>query len=419
RVPDNLVLINENQILEEIIVDYDAVITMWSTAFLDAIALNMPLMLIGGFDSDDVFDIRTNRVQDAYDELAESGVLVDFRDIMDKPLEFKPVSTDFQKKELINFDKPCSPFVVDLFETVNNKLIIPDLRYAGFFEVTYRDIAKTLDEIKLYDMHSAEYLRWKETYTKFNELMQEYVYINRCMGNIFDLSDMTAVMENCKVGDSIDVEKLLADKFAEIEDSFYNNLANIEKAKEDKILFDFYCDWLYRKGRLAEIANFEGTHDEVQEEIEYYTAIHCLKLGRQGKAIQHITQYLTCLVAKNKKAELLKEKRMYDYTKPFLDVKHRFSFIKYLCENKKVEELELLNFTVLQRDPMTAYLKMKMYNGLGDYEKAVEIYDTLVNSPNSQPSISKIIAKNLFTNKVEIEYNYANKNLVKSNDTEK
>jgi hypothetical protein len=62
---------------------------------------------------------------------------------------------------------------------------------------------------------------------------------------------------------------------------------------------------------------------------------------------------------------------------------------------------------------------MKLYNELGDYEKAVEIYDTLVNSPNSQPSISKIIAKNLFTNKVEIEYNYANKNLVKSNDTEK
>ena len=419
RVPENLILINENQILEEIIVNYDAVITMWSTAFLDAIALNMPLMLIGGFDSDDVFDIRTNRVKDAYDELAESGVLVDFRDIMDKPLEFRPVNTEFQKKELINYDKPCSPYVVDLFETVNNKLIIPDLRYAGFFEVGYKDIAKTLDEIKLYDLNSAKYLRWKETYTKFNELMQEYVYINRCMGNIFDLSAMTAVMENCKVGDSIDVEKVLADKFAEIEDAFYTDPANIEKAKEDKILFDFYCDWLYRKGRYTEIASFEGTHSEVQEELEYYSAVHALKLGMQGKAIRHITQYLTCIVAKNKKAELLKEKRMYDYISPFLGVTCRYSFIKHLCDNKKVEELELLNFTVLQRDPMTAYLKMKLYNELGDYEKALEIYETLANSPNIQPSFSKIIAKNLFTNKVEIEYNYANKHIIKSDDTDK
>ncbi|MBQ9517461.1 MAG: CDP-glycerol glycerophosphotransferase family protein [Eubacterium sp.] len=410
-VPDNLVLINEPLILEEILPQYDAMITMWSTAFIDAIAMNMPLMLIGGFDSDDVFDIRTNRVRDAYDELAESGVLVDFKDVMDKPLEFRPVDKTFIKKEFYNFDKPCSPYVVDIFEMVNKKLIIPNLRYTGFFKLDYLDFEKYLDTAKLYHYKSEEYRKWKKAYNKFNAVMQEKVYINRCMGNELDLSGCVEILENFDPYAGVGIGKLLNEKFDEIESDYFNNPANIEKAKKDKILLDFYFDWLFRNHRYLEIENFTYLHDEAKEDYEYYTAIRYLNMGRQSKAFEHITNYLGYILAKNKKAELLKEKRMYDYLKPFIGYTVRLNFIKYLYEHKKIEELMLLSFTVLDRDPLTAYYKMKALNEQGDYEKALEVYQKLIDSPETEPSTFKIFAEKVFANKVEIEYNYANEKL--------
>ncbi|MBE6719311.1 MAG: hypothetical protein E7571_01480 [Ruminococcaceae bacterium] len=411
HVPKNLVLINENFILEDILGDYDAMITMWSTAYIDAMAMNMPLMLIGGFDSDDVFDIRTNRVKDAYDELAGSGVLVDFRDLMDKPLEFRYVDEEFKKKEFVNNDEPCSPHIVDLFETVNQKLIIPNKRYAGFFEVGYEDYPKLLDNITLYDVDDEEYAEWQKKYATFNALMQEYVYIDRCMGNMLDLTECMQIMENCKVGDKTDIEKQLTKKYAEIEDRFFSDPATVEKTKEDKILLDFYFDWLYRHHRYSEIKKHPLPHLEAKEGYEYYTALHCLKLGRQSQAIEHITTYLGYIISKNGKTDLLKEKRMYDYLKPFVLGSIRYNFIKHLYENKKYDEIMLLDFSILKRDPLTVYYQMKVYNERGEYEKAAELYNKFIESPAGSKSVFKIFVKNVFTNKVEIEYNYSVENL--------
>ena len=411
RVPDNLVLINENYILEDILGDYDALITMWSTAFIDAMAMNMPLMLIGGFDSDDVFDIRTNRVRDAYDELAGSGVLVDFRDVMDKPLEFSYVDEDFKKREFVNNDEPCSPHIVDIFEMVYDKLIIPDKRYAGFFELGYQDFENYLDTAKLYNLKDKKYLAWKENFVKFNTLMQEYGYINRCMGNMLDLSECTAIMDNLKVGDKTDIAPLVEKKFAEIQHDFFTDPENIKKTEEDKILLDYYFDWLYKNHRFSEIEKYPMDNIEAKEAYEYYAALHCLKTGRQQKAIEHIANYLTFIVGKNGKTDLVREKRLYDYLKPFVANARRMSLLKYLYENKKYSELMLIDFSILKRDPLTVYYRMKVLNEREEYEKAREEYKEYIEKPALADGVFKLFVKNVFTNKVEIEYNYANNKL--------
>ena len=411
RIPENLILINEPHILEDILGDYDALITMWSTAFIDAMAMNMPLMLIGGFDSNDVFDIRTQRVQDAYDELADSGVLVDFRDVMDKPLEFRYVDEEFKKKEFVNNDEPCAPHIIDIFETIYDKLVIPDKRYAGFFEVGYENFDSFLDTVTLYDMNDESYLLWKQNYAQFNALMQEYVYINRCMGNMLDLSECTAIMENCKVGDKTDIAPLVEKKFIEIQRSFFTDPENIAKTKDDIILQDYYFDWLYQNHRFSEIEKYPTESIEAREGYEYYAALHCLKIGKRQKAIEHISNYLTYIVEKNGKTDLIREKRLFDYMKPFILNPNRLTLLKYLYENKKYSEIMLLGFQCLKRDPATVYYKMKALGDQGEYEHALDIYADYSEGSAPSDSIFNLIVKNLFTNKVEIEYNYVNEQI--------
>lgn len=406
-VPDNLVLINENYILEDILPEFDAMITMWSTAYIDAMAYNMPLMLIGGFDSDDVFDIRTNRVNDAYNVLKDSGVLVYFRELKDKKLEFKYVNDDFKKREFANFDKPCSPDIVDLFEKVNKELIIPDKRYTGFFETDIDGFDDMLNSTELYDVKDPDYRLWRKSYAAFNACMQEYVFINRCMGNMLDLSSCTEIMENLKVGEKIDINAALEKQYTEIENAFFTNEENIKKTESDMILLDFYYDWMYRNHKFAEMKENPLSKTKAKESFEYYSALHCLKSAQQKKAIEHITNYLGYIVAKNGKTDLLKEKRLYDYIKPFLTSTVRPAFIKHLYDNGKIDELMLLTFSVLVTDPLTVYYKMKALNERGEYEKAVEHYNAFAGKKAADNSLIKILMKNLFTNKVEIEYNYA------------
>ena len=411
HVPDNLVLINEALILEDILGDFDALITMWSTAFIDAMAMNMPLLLVGGFDSDDVFDIRTQRVQDAYDELAGSGVLYDFRELMDKPLEFSYVDEDFKKKEFVNNDEPCAPHIIDLFETIYDRLIIPDKRYAGFFEVGYQDFGKLLDTVKLYDMKNEKYLAWKKNYSEFNALMQEYVYINRCMGNMMDLSGCTEIMENLKVGDSTEIAPLVERRFTEIQREFFTDPENIKKTESDKILLDYYFDWLYKNNRFAEIEKYPMDNIEAQEAYEYYAACNDLKHGRKQKAIEHIANYLTFIIQKNGKTDLVREKRLYDYTKPFITGPNRLKLFTYLYDNGKYAELLLMDFSILKRDQLTTYYRMKVLNEQGEYQQARDVYAEYIENPAEPDGVFKLFVKNRFTNKVEIEYNYANEKL--------
>ena len=88
-------------------------ICTWSTAYLDAVVYHIPLLLIEGFDSVDVFDVRTQRINDAYDVLKKTGVLYHFSEVRDKKLDFKYVDDEYIENDIYKYDEPAAPRVVD------------------------------------------------------------------------------------------------------------------------------------------------------------------------------------------------------------------------------------------------------------------------------------------------------------------
>jgi len=133
ETPDNLVLLRESTILEELILDFDAMITMWSTAHLDAAALGMPLLLIEGLDSVDVFDVRAQRIAAAFEHLRATGCVVGWKDLRTGPCGFRYVSDDYTRDELHDASAPCAPRIVDLLERIEEALLRRGRTFAGTF----------------------------------------------------------------------------------------------------------------------------------------------------------------------------------------------------------------------------------------------------------------------------------------------
>ena len=196
-----------------------------------------------------------------------------------------------------------------------------------------------------------------------------------------------------------------------IQKEFFTDPVNIEKTREDRILLDYYFDWLYNNHRYSELMSYESDDREVYEAKEYYAAMHNLKHGTTQKAVEHIANYLTCIIEKGGKTDLIREKRLYDYMKPFFVGKRRMSLFKYLYDNKKYDEILMLDFSVLLHDPLATYYKFKILNERGEYRRIKEMYAEFIEKPETLDSVFKIFVKNVFTNKVEIEYNYANDKL--------
>ena len=408
NVPENLKLIQEPTVLEEILPEFDAMITMWSTAYIEAIALNMPLILIEGFDSKDVFDIRENRVQAAYDVLRNTGCVVNFKDLYNKKLEFKYVNEEFQQKEIYNYNHECSSEIVDLFELIDKKLILTNKRFKGFFQKTLKEFYNSLGEMKLFDKQEKEYKNWKKNYNKFNTFMQELVYINRCMGNKLDLTECVDLIEKKhQLMNKKDISDKLKERKEEIEFEFFADEDN--NVNENKILQDFYFDWLFRNKKYGTILKYDYDSIKSKESYEYYLARIYLKKGNLDRSFNHISNFLNIVADKKGSTELLKEKRLREYLKPFIIKSRRYKLIRYLYKNNYYNEILLLDFPSLRKDLLILYYKIKVLNKMGLYSEIVSLYEKFKNSTVSKKRNIKVFIKKVFANIVEKQYNYARK----------
>lgn len=378
-IPSNLHLMEESKILEDIVGEYDAMITTWSTSFLDAIILDLPIIFISGLDSVDVFSVRNNRVNDAYNHLMGTGCVYHYSELDDLTGKFHKVKKEFIEQEIYNYNEAPTNKIVECMEYIYMNVINKKKRFQNNFNYTMDEFYKVFDKIELVDINEESYSLKYRYEVMLNSLMQEYVYINRCMGNVLDLSPLvnyyTINVEEEKKGTDTETigyfRAMVSNEFEKIRDAFFIDRENASIIDENKILQDFYFDWLYEKGLYQEIKNYKGKL-VAEESREYYLAkIYLFK--NKYRAYTHLFNYIDFSL-KHAVKQLLKEEKMGTYLKPFRIGKNKYWFYFFLLKTRMYGVLNYFDQKSIEKNTITTWFKMKWLNDEKNYNDCISLY---------------------------------------------
>ncbi|HEY5506361.1 MAG TPA: DUF6716 putative glycosyltransferase [Coriobacteriia bacterium] len=258
--PDNLVLMREPSILEEVVLQHDAMITTWSTAHLDAVALGMPLLLIEGLDSVDAFDVRRQRVAAAYEHLRSTGCVVDWRRLQVGTCPFGWASAEYVAAEFYDIDAPCAPRVVELMEAVERRLLGRGRFPARGYQLSHLAFMERIDTLDSWELGSLDERQNRQYDRSLNSVAQQLAFEDRVLGGVLDLSGMLAMWDRRVTGgDGQGVDRALHDA-RELARSLKAQYfaAHPDLVASDAFVQDAYFDWLLDSGKRDELASYAG-----------------------------------------------------------------------------------------------------------------------------------------------------------------
>lgn len=344
--PENLVLLREATILEDILPDFDAVITMWSTAYLDAAMRNMPLMLISQLPSEEVMDVRVQRISEAYEQLQKTGCVVDYKDVLNGKLEFNYVNEEYLKNEAENAGKPAAPHIADILENIYKNWIVFNLRPYDVFQMNGTEFKENIQKIKTADASSAEYRQRRSFLNWFNGRMQDLAFLNRSMAKPFDYKPLMkywsffpsanfnkSKRKSLELKVKLDTEKIKMGYF---------NSKEIE-TETDGIRLDYYFDRLFVRKNYRKIKSFNNPN-VLPETRAYYTAMILLQEGRYKEAAKYYAEYYHISselnvkpVPKDRKVDLSQVPNgaeIEKFFKALFDMKE-YEIIKAMCDARR------------------------------------------------------------------------------------
>ncbi|MBD5115645.1 MAG: hypothetical protein HDT46_10705 [Ruminococcaceae bacterium] len=301
--PKNLILLKGATILEDIIADYDAVVTMWSTSYLDAAMRGMPVMLISRLPSEEVMDVRVQRIQEAYDRLEKTGCVVDYKEILEGKLEFHYVNEEYLKEETENVGRPCAPSIVDILEDIYKYWIVYGLRPYEVFQLNGKEFREKLPEIGTVKAKSLAYRRRRSFLRWFNERMQDLSFLNRAMAKPFNLEPLK------KYWYFFPPKKFKKNKRKRLEFKVKLTTETVKmkyfrpqtlKTETDPIRLDYYFDRLFRRKKYRQIKKCKNIHVYPETRAFYMSMIY-LKKGRYDDAAKEFADYCHITEALNVK----------------------------------------------------------------------------------------------------------------------
>jgi hypothetical protein len=289
--PDNLVLMREPSILEEILPSCDAMITTWSTAHLDAVALGMPLLLIGGLDSVDVFDVRRQRVAAAYAHLETTGCVVDRRDLLTGACPFGRVSAQYADEEFYDVTSVSAPRIVAIMEAIDTAVLRRGLALAGRFQLPCAEFMEQVGSLETREAGTVADRLDRRYFRAYNTVAQTLAFDDRTLGFALDLSGMLALWDRTFGSDASTAAvdgavrearasalRLKADYFA----------AHPDLVACDMFVQDAYFDWLLATGRRSELASYSGAVVAPQS-LAFDRGVAALRSGRLIRAARLLT----------------------------------------------------------------------------------------------------------------------------------
>lgn len=371
--PDNLILLKEATVLEDIILDFDAAITTWSTAYLDAALLGLPIILIDGLDSIDVYNVRNQRINAAYDRLRHSGCVVNYKDLYNNPLPFRLVDEKYLAEEIYEPHLPCVPRVLELLEYLYKELIVTDKRWKNIHQYTFQELVQHANHIPLIDVSSNEYRQRKRLFNETNKILQKFIFENRCMGQVLDISPIYDiwnynVTEETTKDEITDAIKTLRATTANINDKFF--MEHFDLVCKDRILQDYYFQWLFTNKKYQEILNY----DDIlicPESLYFYRAVILYKKHKYKLGTSYMAQFFE--ISNNKECkDLRKDMAISAYL--WKGRLGKYFILYYLDRYQAYEVIGSIDpqNVIYQRDIML-YYRVKSFIKRGMYQNAVEL----------------------------------------------
>ena len=378
-IPDNLVLIQERTILEEIVVEYDAMITTWSTAHLDAAALGLPLLLIGGLDSVDVFDVRKQRVAAAYDHLAATGCLGDWKDLQTGPCPFNYVSDEYIRSEFADIATPCAPRVASLLEAVDDVVLRKGRAFSGSFQLPYAEFMSGLGDLVTRPAASTENRLSRRLFTEVNTVAQNLVFDNRCLGFALDMSPMLRFWDRPLAADltETDVERTVRevrDTGLRLKEEYFESHPG--EVAGDRFVQDSYFDWLRTTRRFDELLGYSGTV-VAPTSLEFNTGIACLRMLHPLRAARHVVESFS--LSLQEQCRVLKKdkdiKVLLSRTDTYLLAHVILAFMNHY---KKYDALSIVDIPSRPDFDALVYYRMRALAATGQAARAKTLYSDYV-----------------------------------------
>lgn len=301
--PKNLTLLREATILEDIITEYDAVATMWSTAYLDAAMRNMPVMLISELPSEEVLDVRVQRIEEAYAHLEKTGCVIDYNDVLAGKLEFNYVNSEYLANEVENAGTVCAPEIVNILEDIHKHWIVSGLRPCEVFQTDGASFREKLPEMATFKAGSVDYGRRRSFMIWFNNRMQDLAFLNRSMAKPFDFSPLMKYWDffppkNFKKRRRKRLELKVRITTELIKRKYFNS--SQIKSETDGIRLDYYFDRLFKRKKYRTIKKFSNPN-VLPETRAFYLSMIYLREGKYAEAAKEFAAYYHIMTELNVK----------------------------------------------------------------------------------------------------------------------
>ena len=378
EVPENLILLNYPTILEDILPSFDALITLWSTAYLDALMLDIPLLLLRGFDSHDVFDVRAKRVERAYNHLEGTGCLYHYNEVEDLTEVLSLIDQDYADYEVYRRSTPCATRIAALLEICYRRLVIPNMRPNQTIRCNADSFENTIDKLQLIDADSDDFKIRIQYLECVNTELQEYVYLNRCMGEVLNLSplatyysrDLTTIsieeldtyLENIRLDMRVD--------FYAIETEFFTSGDGKKAIQSDRILQSFYYRLLYELNAL-DVLKDPPCKNLAPESQSYYIARSYLDSHRYESAYKHLFDFIEAGSNQNV-IDLLEYRRFNESISPFKDsLPHKLLYFRCISKLENAEVIDYIYQDSPENSLYAANCKLRILIDEGKYEDAL------------------------------------------------
>lgn len=394
----NLNLLDAPCILEDVILEYDAMVSTWSTAYYAALMANIPLLIVEGFDSIDVFDVRTDRIEQAYTHLRRSGVVMKYTDIDYSHLNFGWPSSAYVAHEVQNPFEPCTPQIIDLMEFLKVQLVDEHLRITGTFQEPLEGFTNHFSRMPKADCLSSHYAYWNVLRFELNLVLQEAVYQNRSINSKLDFSPLEDFIVNCEVDCDVrlPIQHYVNQANELVQQSkmkLFGSADILSIIENDSILQDFYLDWLYETKQFDIIQN--STYPfKCTGSLNYYKALIALPKNKI-KAFRLLFAFLDELFARNNIIVYLKERRLAQSMTPFFSGMNKFFLFFFLLKTKKYVVFTYLNEGAVASSPLLSYFKLKYLVQSGKSQIAETTYQRFVQKHVSSNG-SSLFAKAIF-----------------------
>lgn len=250
NIPTNLVFSEKRESLEDLIRISDTVLCLYSTAFAGAVAAGKGLVILEGFKSEDVYDVREKNFFRTRQCMELSGALCDYRTAL-KLLPKGIITTDGYKIKILNETDMVANKITEVCEYLCINYFSKDL-IPRRVNTTYMDFRKSFEV----DPN----MSWEKLITNRRKdfiFVRSMILMDFHMKAVPDVDFVLQCMKRLEdsEGDINDTDwNAFMSNQSEIRDSCIIHMKN--KLLDDEIDVGILLNALYLKKRYKEIACF-------------------------------------------------------------------------------------------------------------------------------------------------------------------